>query len=108
MSVILFADNDPDFLNTRAEFLQKAGHRVVRAYTLEQARQILAEARVHLAILDIRLLNDDDERDTSGLTLARDPAFHPVPKIMLTGFPTYESVREALGEAIGRRIREYD
>lgn len=100
MSVILFADNDPDFLNTRAEFLQKAGYRVLKAYTLEQARQILAEARVHLAILDIRLLDDDDERDTSGLTLARDPAFRPVPKIVLTGFPTYQGVRAAMAPAL--------
>jgi DNA-binding response OmpR family regulator len=100
MKNILFADNDPDFLNTRAEFLENAGYRVLKAYTLEQARQLLAEARVHLAILDIRMEDDDDERDTSGLTLAKDPAYRPVPKIILTGFPTHQAVREALGPAL--------
>lgn len=33
---VLFADNDPDFLNTRAEFLEQAGYRVLKAYTLAQ------------------------------------------------------------------------
>ncbi|MGQ9493704.1 MAG: DNA-binding response regulator, partial [Anaerolineae bacterium] len=85
---------------TRAEFLEQAGYQVLKAYTLEQARQLLAEARLHLAILDIRMENDDDEKDVSGLTLAKDPAFRPVPKIMLTGFPSYQAVREALGPAL--------
>ena len=98
---ILLLDNDPDFLNTRAEFLDQAGYRVLKAYTLEEARQLLAEARIHLAILDIRIVDDDDdERDTSGLILAKDPAFRPIPKIMLTGFPSYQYVREALGPAL--------
>jgi CheY-like chemotaxis protein len=98
--IVLFADNDPDFLDTRAEFLEQAGYRVRKAYTLEQARQLLETAHIHLAILDIRMENDDDEKDISGLTLARDPAFRPVPKIILTGFPTYEAVRQALGPAL--------
>lgn len=99
-SQVLFADNDCDFLNTRAEFLENAGYRVLKAYTLEQARQLLAEARVHLAILDIRMVDDDDERDTSGLTLAKDPTYRPVPKIILTGFPSYQYVREVLSPAL--------
>ncbi len=97
---IVFADNDPDFLNTRAEFLEQAGYRVLKAYTLAQARQFLTDAYVHLAILDIRMEDDDDEKDISGLTLAKDPAFRPIPKIMLTGFPSYQYVREALGPAM--------
>ena len=95
--VILFADNEPDFVDVRSEFLQDAGYRIVKAYTLEQARQRLAEEYVHLAILDIRMVDDDDENDTSGLTLAKDPKFRLVPKIILTGYPTVQAVREALG-----------
>jgi len=100
MTSILFADNDSDFLDTRAEFLEQAGYRVLKAYTLAQARQLLAEARIHLAVLDIRMENDEDDKDVSGLTLAKDPAFRPIPKIILTGFPTYQAVREALGPAL--------
>ena len=98
--VVLFADNDPDFLDTRAEFLEQAGYRVRKAYTLAQARHLLAEAHLHLAILDLRLEDDDDEKDISGLILASEPAFRPVPKIILTGFPTYHAVRQALGPAL--------
>ncbi|MGA9349746.1 MAG: response regulator, partial [Anaerolineae bacterium] len=98
--VILFADNDPDFLNTRAEFLENEGYQVLRAFTLEETRQLLTEAHAHLAVLDIRMVEDDDERDVSGLTLAGDPAYRPVPKIILTGFPTYQAVREAWGPAV--------
>jgi DNA-binding response OmpR family regulator len=97
---ILFADNDPDFLDTRAEFLEQAGYRVLKAYTLEQARQLLETAYVHLAILDIRMENEDDEKDISGLTLAKDPVFRTIPKIILTGYPSYQAVREALGPAL--------
>jgi DNA-binding response OmpR family regulator len=97
---VLFVDNDPDFLNTRAEFLENAGYQVLKASTLEQAQQLLINARVHLAILDIRMVDDDDERDTSGLTLAKNLAYRPVPKIILTGFPTYQAVRQALGPVV--------
>jgi CheY-like chemotaxis protein len=96
-ATILFADNDADFLNARAEFLEKAGYQVLRAYTLEQARQQLSEARVHVAILDVRMEEDDDPRDISGLVLAKDPAYRVIPKIILTGRAhEYEIVREAL------------
>ena len=99
-SRVLFADNERDFLDTRAEYLESAGYLVLKADSLEQARQLLAETRLHLAILDIRLVDDDDDHDMSGLTLAKDPAFSPVPKIMLTGFPTYQAVREVLGPVV--------
>lgn len=97
---VLFVENDPDFMDTRAEFLENAGYQVLKAYSLEQARQLMTDRHVHLAILDIRMIDDDDEKDTSGLTLAKDPVFQPIPKIILTGFPTYQTVREVLGPVL--------
>lgn len=97
---LLFADNDRSFLDTRAEFLENAGYHVVKAYSADEAREILRNSRVHLAFIDIRLENDDDEWDVSGLLLAKDPANRSVPKIILTGFPTFQHVREALGSAL--------
>lgn len=96
MKVILFADNDPDFLVTRAEFLTNEGYHVLKAFSLDEAQQLMDEAYVHLAVLDIRLVDDDDEKDVSGLTLAKEPAYRFVPKIILTSFPTTDAVREAL------------
>ncbi|MBM3272525.1 response regulator [Candidatus Kaiserbacteria bacterium] len=96
---ILLADNDPEFLNTCAEFLVSAGYKVVKAPDLEGARRVLEESWVHLAILDLRLINDEDEKDMSGLVLASEST-SPVPKIMLTKYQTWEAVRESLGPVI--------
>jgi DNA-binding response OmpR family regulator len=97
---VLFADNDQDFLDTRSEWVEKAGYQLFKAISPEKAEQILNRHPVHLAIIDIRLRNDNDERDTSGLTLAKKEAYRSIPKIILTRFPSYEYVREALGPAL--------
>ena len=94
--VILFADNDHRFLKVRKEFLEKEGYQVIPAADPTEARRILEQEQVDLAILNIRLIDDTDERDNSGLVLAKETA-PSVPKIILTGFPTWEAVREALG-----------
>jgi DNA-binding NtrC family response regulator len=94
-ATILFADNDPDFLDTRKEFLEHAGYRVITASNPIEARQKLEIGGIDLAILDIRLRDDDDDRDTSGLILAKKIA-HEIPKVILTNFPTFDYVRDAL------------
>lgn len=98
-ATILFADNNADFLDTRSEYLEKAGYVLYKATTFEQAEQILADRRVHLAIIDRRLRDDNDERDNSGLTLAKIEAYRSIPKIILTEFPAYDAVRKALRPA---------
>ena len=93
---ILLADNDSDFLKTRKEFLELAGFVVTATQDWTSARQALDQGNYDLAILDIRLKDDDDEKDTSGLELARTAAYQKIPKIILTGFPSYDAVRMAL------------
>lgn len=97
---VLFADNDPDFLDTRSEHLERAGLKVFKVTSFEEAEQFLSDHWIHLAIIDIRLRDDNDNRDTSGLMLAKQEAYRSVPKIILTRFPSYEYVREALGPAL--------
>lgn len=93
---ILLADNDPDYLSTCAEILAAEGHRIYPAASPAEARMVLDERHVHLAILDIRLRDDDDEQDISGLTLAKEAAYQAIPKIMLTSWPQYQFVRSAM------------
>jgi len=100
MKRILFADNDPDFLRTRARFVEEAGYEVLAANTLRASERLLDEGEVQIAVLDLRLVNDRDEMDKSGLELAKRKEFRHIPKIILTKFPTYEDVREALGPAL--------
>jgi len=97
---ILYADNDRKHLDTRSELLEREGYQVVKAYSPDEAEKILERENIHLAILDIRLLDDDDEGDISGILLAKNERFRRIPKIMVTGYPTYEYVREVYGAVI--------
>jgi CheY-like chemotaxis protein len=97
--ILLLADNDKDFLETRSEFLQRAGFKIEPAFGLNEARRILERGNIDLAILDLRLLNDGDDKDVSGLDLAMQLA-HATPKIILTKYPSYQAVRESLGSKL--------
>jgi DNA-binding response OmpR family regulator len=92
---ILLADNDPDSLALTSEYLESVGYKVLKASSPSEARDILEHHRAHLIILDMRLIDDDNDKDRSGLTLAKEVA-PSTPKIILTKFPTYQDVREAM------------
>lgn len=92
---ILLGDNDPNFLELTAEYLEDLGYDIVTATSPEEAEAIMQHQRLHLAVLDLRLRNDNDDKDRSGLWLAISVA-RILPKIILTKFPVHEDVREAL------------
>ncbi len=98
---ILLMDNAGDFLDTQSRLLEKAGYQVLRAGNLQEAKDLLLNRHVHLGILDIRMLNDDDPRDITGLLLAQKEEYSLLPKIILTGHPKIDSVREALRSIAG-------
>ena len=96
--VVLLADNNAEFLQTWSTLLRRAGYQVESATTPEQARRLLHDSALDLAIIDVKLEDDNDPDDSSGFQLASDSAFRHIPKIMLTGFRTsYETMRDALG-----------
>jgi len=92
---ILMADNDLDFLETRREFLVREGYEVITASSPSDAQEKLQQEDIALAIMDIRLLNDDDEKDISGLELAKNLR-RALPILILTGYPAFEYARQAL------------
>ena len=92
---ILIADNNADYRTVCAKFLRAAGYQVCQADGPDQARHMVQTTHIHLAVLDLRMVNDDDSKDQSGLALARELP-RSLPKIILTAFPTYQDVREAL------------
>ncbi|HLF29018.1 MAG TPA: DNA-binding response regulator [Anaerolineae bacterium] len=98
--IVLFMDNEPRFLQVQSRILEQAGYQVLMAHTLEGAEKELKEKRIHVAIFDIRMLDEDDEQDVSGLILAQTGEYRSIPKLILTGYPSYEYVREALGLAV--------
>jgi len=104
---ILFVDNAPDFLETRREFLEREGYTVVAATSPNEARDKLASENPDLAILDIRLENDDDEKDVSGLMLAQEIG-RLVPVLLLTGYSAVEYARQALKPQLDGFPAAYD
>lgn len=93
---ILFADNNKAFLATRKEVLEEEGYIVLPASSPEEVKAILEDTWLHVAIVNLRLTDDCDDRDISGLALIRD-ANPVIPKIILTAYPSWEAVRKALG-----------
>lgn len=98
-ATILVADNDPKFLEDVKEYLEHHGYAVITAANTVKARYALEQEQIDLAVLDLRLTTNEDEKDITGLILAK-TANPEIPKIILTRFPTYEAVREALGSAL--------
>lgn len=99
-TTILLADNDPTSVEARAELLEAEGYTVLKAFSPEEARDVLEQQLVHLVLLDIRLTDDTTDGDISGLELARDEDYQSLPKIMLTGFPSVEAVKMALAPSL--------
>jgi CheY-like chemotaxis protein len=84
---ILLADNDDIFLKTTKEYLEENGYTVLCAKTPQSARRILRKNIVALALIDYRLTDDDDDKDESGYTLARDAIkLSSIPRVILTKF----------------------
>jgi two-component system NtrC family response regulator len=92
---IVLADNDAEFLRTRKEILEAEGYEVVAASGPEEAATFLQDQTVDLAVVDLRLRDDKDEADISGLALIKSAAPR-VPKILMTAYPTVEMTRRAL------------
>src|SRR5262245_48079331 len=92
---ILLADNVASSIDAYAEYLELFGYNVQKVFTPEDCLRALREGLAHLAILDLRMRDDSDEKDISGLTVAKQSSPH-IPKIILTAHPTWEMTRESL------------
>lgn len=104
---LLLADNDLDYLDPCRDFLVSAGFEVRIATSPAQAKEALERGGIDLAILDVRLVNNKDEKDFSGITIARTVA-PEVPKILLTKWPTYETAVRSLGSSLDGLPRPAD
>jgi DNA-binding response OmpR family regulator len=82
---LLLVDNDPVFIETCAEYLESAGFKVYTAASPAEAREKLESLWLHLAVVDVRLTNEIDPNDTSGLLLAQDMAC-VLPTLILTRY----------------------
>jgi 6-phosphofructokinase 1 len=93
---ILLVDDNTRLVESYSYSLTNAGYEVVGAHFEEQALERLKDNFVHLAIVDVRLRDDSDENDKSGLELCEklDPV---LPRIVLTGYVNdWTTIRDAL------------
>jgi DNA-binding response OmpR family regulator len=97
---ILFMEDDKNFLEVHARLLVQAGYEVLKASSIAEATTLLAEQFIHLAILDIRMEDDTDQQDITGLKLAESNTYQAVPKIILTAHPSWEYAEKTLGAAL--------
>lgn len=96
--VLLLADNDPEGLTLYRRALEKADFTVFISRNPTETRQLLEDRHVDVAVLDVRLEDDDNPQDISGLTIAIDPAYIHIPKIIMTAFePSAANLAAALG-----------
>ena len=77
-------------------FLKARATAYSRVIAFEHARRLLETENIDLALVDIRFIVDDDPDDVSGLTVVVDEQFRNQPKIVLTNYPSTDTMRLAL------------
>ncbi len=92
MATILVLDDVFDAVTLLKRILEKKGHQVLCFTEEEEAISHVRKNRVDLVILDIKLKKIDGVEVLAEMRKA-DPGIRA---IMLTGYPTLESAREAL------------
>jgi|GEM_PF-3385325 len=112
---ILVVDNDAGVRKTIKEVLHVSGYQVYVAEgsgeaLIKNARQLLVDSRCHLAILDLRLINDNDPEDWSGFALASDISkqYPWVSCMFLTGYGSFDLARRALAQNIAVDVARKD
>jgi CheY-like chemotaxis protein len=97
-------DNDPEYRNTVKEALEEVGYEVISVPGAEEALEKANDRklRFNMALVDMRLRDDDDIHDHSGLKLLHElPANLPV--VFLSAHEDAQVIRMAYESAPGQR-----
>jgi len=93
---LLLADNDVDYRHSLRALLELDNWRVDEADSVRQAVDKMNASIPDLILVDLRLSNDKDDHDISGLEVAKKASEGQIPCIIITAFPTVEVTRLAL------------
>jgi len=92
---LLFIHNDPAYLKAGSEILALWGYTVLSTTCPIEARKVLQDTKIDLAIIAARLADESNEKDFSGVEMAQ--GMSPfLPKIIVTAVPNLEIVWLAL------------
>ncbi|MEM7111280.1 MAG: response regulator [Chloroflexota bacterium] len=86
---ILIVENDPLVLEGNQLLFELEGYRVFTAVSVAEAVAILDHNHIDLAVIDVRLSNDHDTYDRSGIELAEQMP-PEVAKVLITAFHKFE------------------
>jgi len=92
---ILLVDNSTDYRLSLKSLLELEGYEVLTASSPSEAKDLIKEIPIHLIITDLRVTDDNDQDDISGLKFANDVA-PTIPILLNTAFPTIDIARRAL------------
>ena len=96
---ILFIENNAEFISLACRLLRARGYMVHEATGPAEARQALEREYYPLLIIDIRLEDDNNELDQTGLELFREPPYADIAKIVMTSYPSFENAQRSFGYA---------
>lgn len=86
---ILIVDNDPLVLKGHRQLFELEGYRVMTAESVAEALELLTYRQVDLAIVDVRLSDEQDTYDRSGIVLVEQMPPETV-KLLVSAFDRYE------------------
>jgi DNA-binding response OmpR family regulator len=90
------ADNERDYRLSLHRLLELEDYVVHEADSLSRATEILEQVPLDLVLADLRLGDHENDRDFSGLAIAKAAAVKEIPCIIITAYPTVEAIRLAL------------
>jgi two-component system response regulator ResD len=93
---LLLADNSAEYRRSVRGFLELEEFIVDEAGTLEDALGMLETQQFDLVLADLRMRDDTDADDMSGLAIAKFASESGIPCIIVTAFPSVELARKAL------------
>ena len=100
-ATVLLADNDAEFLKLQEKAFESEGFNVLTAVKPADAAEVLKARNVNAFVCDIRLEDDNDDKDISGLELA-EKAPPVVGRVITTKFPHDVATGELFKDRIGR------
>jgi ActR/RegA family two-component response regulator len=95
MTAILIADNNADWLKSLTGIVQDGGFSIISASTRRGAEAVLSKREADVAVLDLRLEDDTDDYDISGIEIA-EKSDRMVPKIIVSEFGSVTDAAQSL------------
>ena len=100
--VILVVENNGEHRASWKDLLEANGYEVLEAGKPKEAHEKVQSRLVHLALVDLRTVDDADENDKSGIDFCQ-KLDHVVARILITQYSTWPIVRQALLKGPGDR-----